>query len=271
MQDGRILLIRQADHADLAGQFAAHFGNEQFTCLRPYEPMVRATTYHDSHFHDVEAKLPIDEESGHPFGHRQTPVSQTHQNPLIANIAWLSVDDPLSGLIVSKHHSGLPQNRYGLVSSWQTRGGAGAKSKTMKPDVAAFVARLEREQAATEAAIVEKGISTAEDISTNYCLLQFFDLLSLYLCCDGYDNGQLVATSIGPVPMDYASGKVSEIRIDPQSDTRIRLDPYPFDVALLRVSLPTRVLHKMPGTSVAQCREAYLKADRKFLEWDLVP
>jgi Protein of unknown function (DUF3891) len=35
-------MITQNDHGDLAGQFAAHWGNEQFARLRPYSSMVLA-------------------------------------------------------------------------------------------------------------------------------------------------------------------------------------------------------------------------------------
>jgi hypothetical protein len=70
LQDGTSLFILQEDHADLAAQFAAHWGNERFAKLEPYESMVFAGIYHDSDHRETEADIPIDSEKGLPHGHR---------------------------------------------------------------------------------------------------------------------------------------------------------------------------------------------------------
>ena len=41
-------LITQNDHGDLAGQFAAHWGNDKFARLNPYQSMVLAAEAHDN-------------------------------------------------------------------------------------------------------------------------------------------------------------------------------------------------------------------------------
>jgi hypothetical protein len=41
-------LITQNDHGDLAGQFAAHWGNDKFARLKPYGSMVLAAKAHDN-------------------------------------------------------------------------------------------------------------------------------------------------------------------------------------------------------------------------------
>jgi hypothetical protein len=268
--DDQFALIKQCDHADLAAQFAAHFGNERFTTVRPFESVVRATTHHDNHFLDVEANLPIDTENGRPFGHRETPFSQVHIDALHGNVRWLLAGDPLAGLLVSMHHSGLPQNRYGLVASWQTRGGAGVKSRVIRPEVAASIEVLEAEQATVRATLAADHLATDNQINTNYRLLQFFDLLSLYLCSDGYQNGELVPTWIGPVPTDYKGSECAEIRIEPLPGDQVRLSPYPFDTTKLRVSVPVRFVKALPGRGVMACREAAMKANRDYLSWDFV-
>lgn len=267
---GEFVLIKQSDHADLAAQFAAHFGNDLFASIQPFESVVRATTYHDSHFLDVEANLPIDTEKGRPYGHRETPFSQDHLDALQGNVRWLLADDPLAGLLVSMHHSGLPQNRYGLVTSWQTRGGAGAKSRAIRPEVAANIESLESQQAVVLKKLVAERLAMDSQININYRLLQFFDLLSLYLCSDGYQNGDLVPTSIGPVPMDYQAGECPEIRIEPLPGDQVKLSPYPFDAPQIRVSVPVRFIKPLPQASVMVCREAVMKARRDYLSWEIV-
>ena len=53
----QVVLIPQEDHADLAAQFAAHWGNARFGRIDSYPRMLFATTYHDSQFRDIEAEL----------------------------------------------------------------------------------------------------------------------------------------------------------------------------------------------------------------------
>jgi hypothetical protein len=59
LKDGRAMVATQEDHAELSAQFAAHWGNEHFSQLRPYRTMVFATTYHDSGYREFEGNPPI--------------------------------------------------------------------------------------------------------------------------------------------------------------------------------------------------------------------
>ncbi len=48
-------MITQNDHGDLAGQFAAHWGNGPFAKLNPYQPMVLAAEAHDNGWWDWDS------------------------------------------------------------------------------------------------------------------------------------------------------------------------------------------------------------------------
>src|SRR4029453_16704971 len=100
LQDGTSLFILQEDHADLAAQFAAHWGNERFAKLEPYESMVFAGIYHDSDHRETEADIPIDSEKELPHGHRTVPFSPKRIVALSQNIDWVTKRDPYAGLIV---------------------------------------------------------------------------------------------------------------------------------------------------------------------------
>jgi hypothetical protein len=66
LKDGRSYVSLQEDHAELAAQFAAHWGNQHFSRLRPYQTMVFATTYHDSGYREFEGNPPMNIEKGGP-------------------------------------------------------------------------------------------------------------------------------------------------------------------------------------------------------------
>src|SRR6516165_9136312 len=57
-------MISQNDHGDLAGQFAAHWGNEQFARLEPYQSMVLAAETHDNGWWDWDIYPSIHRRAG---------------------------------------------------------------------------------------------------------------------------------------------------------------------------------------------------------------
>ena len=71
LKDGRCFVSLQEDHAELSAQFAAHWGNDRFSRLRPYQTMVFATTYHDSGYREWEGTPPMNVEKGRPYAHRE--------------------------------------------------------------------------------------------------------------------------------------------------------------------------------------------------------
>ena len=46
VSDGSTYVSTQEEHAELSAQFAAHWGNDRFERLRPYDTLVFATTFH---------------------------------------------------------------------------------------------------------------------------------------------------------------------------------------------------------------------------------
>jgi Protein of unknown function (DUF3891) len=55
-------LITQNDHGDLAGQFAAHWGNDKFARLNPYPSVVLAAEAHDNGWWHWDINPSVDEE-----------------------------------------------------------------------------------------------------------------------------------------------------------------------------------------------------------------
>jgi hypothetical protein len=79
-QDGSVLLITQEDHAELSAQFAAHWGNEQFSKLKPYESMVFATLHHTVVIGSGKASLRLTSPSGDLMGTARIRLHSKKQN-----------------------------------------------------------------------------------------------------------------------------------------------------------------------------------------------
>src|ERR671925_1857505 len=75
-------MIRQVDHARMAGQFAEAFGNDQFARLDPRELMVFVTAHHDEGWAEYDGRPVRDPGSGLPYTFFETPrayLTHIHQ------------------------------------------------------------------------------------------------------------------------------------------------------------------------------------------------
>jgi len=108
------------------------------------------------------------------------------------------------------------------------------------------------------------------DLWFNYRALQVYDLLSLYFCCDGYsDDDHFKEDLLAPIRLSYDSQAEVELRIVPTGVRSVRMEPYPFDIAPLTVTARARVIPPGNYASDAVCLEAYHKAPRKLLSFEI--
>ncbi|HLG73714.1 MAG TPA: DUF3891 family protein [Chloroflexota bacterium] len=248
---GGLTLIRQTDHSQFVGQLAAHWGNDQFAPLRPYESVVRAATFHDYGYMQWEPDLPFDAEHGVPYEFRRSPTTQRTLDAYKWVTEWLGGIDPYSGLLVSMHRTGLWRNRYDTIDH------PGGMSRQLSPEVASFAEFLEERQKAQQPAFDQ------QELWTNYHLLQLWDLLGLYFGCqEPYDE------YMEPVPLDY-QGRRTRITLNPAGPHQVAVDPYPFDARPLRLQIACkRVADRYESESAF--RKAFAQAPLELLEYELV-
>jgi hypothetical protein len=266
-------MITQNDHGDLAGQFAAHWGNEKFARLNPYQPMVLAAGAHDNGWWDWDVYPSVDEQ-GVPLPFTRTPreVRSGFYGRGIDNV----IERDLSaGLIVSMHGVGLPQKRYGTMPTMADRQDEYSQH---------FIA--EREP--THKVLIEKirrseqyaGMDSQEQIWFNYLMMQVFDRLSLFFCAN-FDITTVPATgahtagkgyygpSVKPTPV-RPGAEETEIILRPVDAKTVVIEPYPFDQSPLRVSVRGKLIPRIPFKSQDEFREGYSKAQRQEFEFTLM-
>jgi hypothetical protein len=266
LKDGRSLVSTQEDHAELAAQFAAHWGNERFAKLRPYEPLVFAAAYHDSGYREWEGKPPMNVEKGRPYAFReQIPSFESIElQAYKRNVDWVSAGDAYAGLLVSMHRTGLWQNRYNVLTE------PVMKVRERSPAVQAVKKDLEAEQQQYKKELGAGKPGFERELWHNYRILQVFDLLSLYFCCDGYATEESFKEyKIAPVPVTYDSEDGVTLTILPNGTGSVRMDPYPFDVSPLRATVRARLVSLTKVKSEKACAEAYHKASRYLVRFDI--
>jgi Protein of unknown function (DUF3891) len=254
-QNGGVVLVNQTDHSQLVGQLAAHWGNEQFDAPRPYESVVRAAVYHDFGWLPYETTPGSDPESGKPYGFLQVGLKGTQLKAYRWVVDWMNEIDPYSALIMCMHRTGLWRGRYGTID-YPTA----FNFTDPPPDIAKFTDENERWQAD------QKQKCDQDELWTNYRLMQVWDLLGLYFCCQDVRDDY-----IDPVPVKYSSKGDRGVRMSMKADgrNRVSFSPYPFDVRPLKVQL--RLKH-LSGTSFDgdhAFRKAYYQANNEGLEFEI--
>ena len=254
--EAKLALVGQTDHSRFVGQLAAHWGNARFAAPRPYESVVRAATFHDYGWLRYETSPLLNAETGAPYSFLEVPLNTTQLAGYQWALDWIADIDPYAGLIVSMHRTGLWKSRYQTI-----RHPMGYNLKSPSDEIQAFIERNEARQR-SERARLDDGY-----LSTNYRLMQVWDLLGLYFCCqDPYED------SIDPVPTAYGEGKDEEVvlHLRAEGPRRVRFDPYPFDVRPCKVQLSFKQLPQASFADVGEFRRAYFQAGTQVMEFELV-
>ena len=256
-ENGELLLITQTDHSRLVGQLAAHWGNARFAAPAPYESVVRAATFHDFGHLTYETKPLLNTETGEMYLFRDIPFAPRTLESYQWCVDWLSGVDPYAGLLVSMHRTGLWQARYQSITEPAGR----LNPKGQRPEIQAFIERNEAWQGQQRATFEENGVAT------NYHLLQVWDLLGLYFCCqEPYED------VIDPVPTSYNTASAGvRLTMQPLDGRRVAFDPYPFDAPVVRVQIGCLRLPSATYAVEASFRRAYFQARHDLIEYELCP
>ena len=251
---GSLILIAQTDHAKVSGQCAAHWGNDTFSRPKPYEQVVRAAMFHDSGWYDYEANPSVAPDTGKPLNFMQVVWGKPQRRAFEWAIDWMTRIDPYSGLLLSKHRTGLQRGRYNKMTQPKI-----FTSYTLPEDNEDFLARNE------EAQDIQLRNYDEAEFWINYQLIQTFDFISLFLC-----NKDVIDDVIEPVPTSY-DGRSPQVRLSLKTveGTKIAVDPFPFDVNPLRVQLIRREIDRTTFPNVAAFREAYFKATPVAIDYML--
>lgn len=209
MAAARWLLISQADHAILSGQIAAHVATAGF----PYPPpeVVRAIRVHDAGWSYIEgAALAPTHGDGRPISFFEVAPEQ-FLAAWRGSIEGAAGDSAAGGYIVSRHFSALAEFRIGRAAD---------PPETLSR-LRAFVAGEQERQQKLKAG------ASAGDWEAYVLLLQFCDILSLYLCSGTPETVEFAQS--------FAAGKVRARR----QNARVSLHPTPFR-GPLQVKVPAR-------------------------------
>ncbi len=266
-QRGRLWLVTQPDHAQVAGYLTAHWGNDDF--VRPgyfasvpdperlRAETVMAVAQHDNGWWEWEAAPDLADADGFP-----SELADVLKNQQEGMNRWrLGLrrfdNSPYANLLISYHAYWLyaprtladPDPAFAHPLFWKS------SSEKLYPGKRGvefdFITELEQLQQqwmeVLRADAATAGWIETESLNSHARLLQLLDGLSLSLCsaliparsgeAKGFGEDEF---ELRDVPRRGWNDRVT-VQATPLGERQIRLSPYPFDQDPLTVSVPARV------------------------------
>lgn len=257
---GTHFVMTMAEHTALAGQFAAHFGNNAFEAVEPRELMLYVVSNHDAGWRDLDAETNRDPEYGLPYHLVQTPLDWILETSS-ASPDFNAAHHPFCELISSMHSWGLYNGRYGLSDKVLLD----MIPEANRPAVDTMLAHEKNRQDSLREKLSRDpetaGWVEPDKLFQSYKQLQFFDTLALYFNCTQAEDRE--ATSFEHVPLNREQD--SSVSITPLGENRYRLSPYPFNVTELVFQFSGRYLQPSSDqTELNKQFEAAPLAEQKF-------
>ena len=247
-------LVTHPDHAHLAGEFAACWGNAMFAALEPQEHVLRGIYRHDDGWRERDAQ-PMVTKQGKPAGFSTELVGKYSAFEEIDLGSYLAVrreavrliaqEDAYAAILISMH-------THNLLSERADRSTIRAEQL---PWLDAFlVEQMTLQRALREKLLVDGSVAkeqlTPEALQRNFQLLQACDNLSLLSCVD-FDGE---ANLLHPLPLTL--GGASEVQVQRVGERAFRLTPYPLNAPEVVVKLRARFVPGRTFESAAALKSA---------------
>jgi hypothetical protein len=237
-QDDPMVVIRQTDHAFLAGFFAREWGNETFTRPEPFASFCLAVAEHDNGWQEWELAPGVDPKTFMPYSFMTVPTEE-HVALYQRGIERAVKADLYAGLLVAAHCTGLYDRAKATMPGYSAK-----YVKTQEQHHANdFVQRLRLQLLRLKVDLrnnpATKPFTEEKLIKANSQRLDVLDRLSLFFCLGGADE-----TIIEGVPVNDEGAEVDwEIRKTGKNE--FTLAPYPFrreplEFAILARRIPKR-------------------------------
>jgi uncharacterized protein DUF3891 len=232
-RDLQLLVIRQTDHAFLAGFFSREWGNDRFSKPQPSASFTLAVAEHDNGWGEWELQPELDPRTHMPYSFMSIPTS-THIALYQKGIERLVKVDHYAGLLASLHAAGLYDRARATMP--------GFSAKYVKTDeshlVNDFVQQLRLQQLRLKvdlrANAASKQFMDDPLVNANVARLEALDRLSLHFCTDPQQDAMVDAVPVND------QGEEADLELHAEGAGVIAVAPYPFRRDPLSFSIMAR-------------------------------
>jgi hypothetical protein len=236
-QGDQLLLIRQTDHAVLAGFFAREWGNELFKRPEPYESLRLAASEHDNGWREWELQPQVDPRTRLPYSFMSVPT-ETHIALYQRGMERVVKKDHYAGMLVSMHAAGLYDKARATIPGYSAKYVKANETEQVNQFLQAIKLQQLRLKVDLRADAKTKPFAEEKVLEAHARLLEALDRLSLYFCMGGASEA-----TIDGVPADNAGTEV-DLELRPMGLNAVSIGPYPFRKQPLAISILTRRVPK---------------------------
>lgn len=261
-QGDQYILIRQTDHAVLAGFFARAWGTEHFKRPEPFESFCLAAAEHDNGWSEWELRPGVDPKSFAPYTFMSIPTEE-HIALYQKGIERVVKTDRYAGLLVNMHCVGLYDRARATIPGFSAKYVKSTESEI----VSEFLQRLRLQQLRLKVDLradpATRPYSDDGILQTNVQRLEALDRLSLYFCL-----GLFEGAAIDAVPGDE-DGHEIDWNLQPSGKTIVTMTPYPFRKDPLEISILARRIPKRPYPGQVEFQKILAQAPYFALNYTL--
>jgi hypothetical protein len=262
-QGDQLILIRQTDHALLAGFFARQWGNELFARPEPFESFCLAVTEHDNGWREWELLPSIDPVTFLPNSFMSVPTEE-HIALYQLGLERLVKVDHYAGLLACLHCEQLYDHTRATIPGFSAKY---VKSSEMNP-VNAFLERLRLQKLRLRVELrsqpEKKLFADDKLLSANAQRLEALDRLSLYFCMAPREDAILEA-----VPVDNEGSEADWIISPAEAANSFTISPFPFRREPLEFGILARRIPKRRYPDDAELQKTLARAPYSLIKFTL--
>lgn len=233
----QLLVIRQTDHAFLAGFFAREWGNETFSKPQPNGSFCLAVAEHDNGWTEWELKPELDPRTRLPHSFMSLPTA-THIALYQRGIERLVKADHYAALLTSMHASELYDRARATMPGYSAKYVRAEENHLVTDFVQQLRLQQLRLKADLRANAQTKAFMEEVAVHANAARLQALDRLSLYFCMNSQQD-----TVLEGVPVNE-QGVEADLELHAEGGNVVAVSPYPFRRDGLTFSIMTRRVPK---------------------------
>ena len=252
-QGDQLVLIRQTDHAALAGFFAREWGNELFERPEPFESFRLAVSEHDNGWREWELLPQIDPRTRLPYSFMSVPT-EDHMQLYQRGIERIVKADRYAGLMVSMHCAGLYDRTRATIPGFSAKYVKSTETELVNGFLQSLKLQQLRLKVDLRADVLTKDYAQEKILEMNARRLEALDRLSLYFCMNSLEDAV-----IDGVPVDSQGSEVDwEVR--PEPGNIVSISPYPFRRQPLQISILARRIPKRHYTNSLEFQKTLAQA-----------
>ena len=236
-RDPELLVIRQTDHAFLAGFFAREWGNERFSKPQPNASFCLAVAEHDNGWAEWELRPQLDPKTQLPYSFMSIPTA-THIALYQKGIERLVKVDHYAGLLTSLHASGLYDRARATMPGFSAKYVKAEESHLAGEFVQQLRLQQLRLKVDLRANLATRPFMEEPVVNANAARLEALDRLSLHFCLNPLQDATLDAVPVND------QGEEADLDLHSEGENVIAVTPYPFRREPLALSIMARRVPK---------------------------